>query len=173
MRRLFLVTTVVSILIASSALGSDLEKKTLNGISGFYVEVFIDPGNSSLRLRSADVQNDVEMALRKAQIPVFLEGQLMGDSLWNAATVHVSIEAQADTLHSDKRGNCLFAHYILDVRQNARLERDTTVTVPTVTWRVTGFELCPANNAAGQVRQAITTAAGKLIADFRQINPLQ
>lgn len=171
MRRLFLLTMVLLMILASVAAGSELEKKTLDGISGFYVEADVNPGNSALRLRDADVQNDVEMVLRKAQIPVFLEGELMGDSLWNAATVHISIEAQADTMHTEK--GCLFAHYILDVRQNARLERDTTVMAPTVTWRVTGFELCRAGNAAQQVRQAIADAAGKLVADFRQINPLE
>ena len=173
MRRLLLLTSIVILIVVSVAVSADLDKSTLKGVSGFYVEATVDPGRSALRLRSTDVQNDVEMALRKASIPVFHEGELMGDDLWNAATVHVTVEAQSDTLHQDKRGNCLIAHYILDVRQSARLERDTTVKVPTTTWRVSGFELCTATNSASQVRQAVATAAEKLVSDFREINPLE
>ena len=173
MRRSILLTAFFTLLIVSAVSAGDLDKKTMAGISGFYVKVDVDAGNSNLRLRSADVQNDVEMALRKAHIPVFLEGQLAGESPWDAAIIHVSIEARADTTKSDKKGACLFAHYILDVRQDARLQRDTTVMVPTTTWRVSGFEFCTSSNSAGQVRQVITNATQKLIEDFREINPLE
>jgi hypothetical protein len=171
MRTSLLLIALFVLLIVSALSAGELEKKTMSGISGFYVQVEVDAGNSSLRLRSAEVQNDIEKALRKSHIPVFQEGQLAGESPWDAATIHVSIEARADTSRIDKRGSCLFAHYILDVRQDARLERDTTVMVPTTTWRVSGFAFCTSSNSASQVREVITGAAQKLISDFREINP--
>jgi len=165
------LTLIIVMLVIGIAVASDLEKATLKGVSGFYVSVSVDAGNSPLRLRNAQVQDDVEMALRHAGVPVFVEGQLSADSLWNAATIHVTIDARTDTLHADKANPCLIAHYFLDVRQNARLERDTTVLAPTTTWRVSGIEVCLSKNATGAVRQALQAAAEGLIRDFREVNP--
>ena len=173
MRTISQLVALLVVFSVTSSLSGDLERNTLRGISGFYVTVNVDNGNTTLRLRSSTIQDDVEMLLRKAHVPVFQEGQMVGDSLWNAATVHVNIDAKSDTASTHKEGPCIFVHYNLDVRQHAKLERDTSIHVPVTTWQVTGSEICPAANAGAAVRGAIEHAALALIQDIREINPLQ
>jgi hypothetical protein len=129
MKNAFVVVTAIFLFCSTiAAQNSESSRKSLKGISGFYVSVEqLDQAVEKEGLTTNQIRTDIELRLGMAGIKVFTKEQASQTPGRPLLVVDLAIDSKQRIYP-----------YALDigVRQMVRLERDPTVTAYATTWSV-------------------------------------
>lgn len=184
MKRIFVVVCFcilwlcVSITAEESATSDDVNvlrqsmRQSLKGFSQVKVDVFLPPEDELVGMKARDLQNYIELELRKHGISVVSGSPFTGGDFQK--TVQLVFDIHASHKITLPTGTTRAISFQLQVLQPVTLFRDPSVKTIAVTWssdRLTAFEVQGQSADREFVQKDISKLTGAFATDLLSVNP--